>query len=429
MNLQLDVGAATDVGKVREHNEDFFTTTRFAGGDLLVVCDGMGGHAAGDIASKIACSSIVANVLPMRLPDPREVIYRAAQKAHEEVLEVAEASPEKQGMGTTCVVALIRDAQMYVGNVGDSRAYLVRGGQVKMLSVDQTKVQAMVDKGILTLEEAKKHPEAGVLSQAIGQKNKIEPYVDPETTGIALELGDVVLLCSDGVYDCMDADLIARLSTSGTAEQAARALVEYATANDGKDNATAVVARVISAAEAANGAGSAGGSQFPKGQPGVGTAATTPLAPTLIDEQAPAFPSPSNHPSSRPPGPGSVRPSHGPGTFSGQEPQGTHSRVRLAVIALVGALVLVGLSVGLTSIVCWRVLPDCRPAQDRHPTGTPASKVVPAVVTQQTSSPSSNPVAPTVASTVASTASTQQSQPNPTTTGTKKQVNTSKTKN
>jgi hypothetical protein len=287
------------------------------------------------------------------------------------------------------VVALIRDAQMYVGNVGDSRAYLVRGGQVKMLSVDQTKVQAMVDKGILTLEEAKKHPEAGVLSQAIGQKNKIEPYVDPETTGIALELGDVVLLCSDGVYDCMDADLIARLSTSGTAEEAACALVEYATANDGKDNATAVVARVISAAEAAKGEGSAGGSQFPKGQPGVGAPPGPPLAPTLIDQQVQAFPSPSNHPSSRPPGPGSVRPSHGPSTFSGQEPQGTQSRLRLAVIALVGALVLVGLSVGLTSLVCWQVLPDCRPAQKRPSIGTAVSRAE-SVITDDSSSLSSS---------------------------------------
>ncbi len=248
MRVRIDVGAATDVGKVREGNEDYYASVRYSSVDpldLLVVCDGMGGHACGEVASRVACKAIVENILPMRLPDPRELIYRAVQRAHDEVVQLAQESPDKQGMGTTCVIGLVRDGQLYVGNVGDSRAYLIRKGTVKMLSVDQTKVQAMVQRKILSPEEAKIHPDAGVLSQAIGQRNEIDPYVDEQPAGIALEAGDVVVLCSDGVYDCMvDADLV-RLTTGDDATRIAQALVDHAREHDGKDNATAVVARVL----------------------------------------------------------------------------------------------------------------------------------------------------------------------------------------
>lgn len=245
MKLELDIGAATDPGKVRDHNEDYFTTARFANGDLLVVCDGMGGHAAGDVASRIACSTIVASILPLGRPDPRDLLYDAAERAHEAVLAAAREAPGREGMGTTCVVAMVRNGQMYVGNVGDSRAYLLRAGEVRQVSIDHTKVKAMQDKGILSPEEAKTHPEAGVLYQAIGQKSGITPYVDKQPAGFELRAGDVVVLCSDGVYECMDDPTWVRLTSAGTAEEVAHTLIDYAITHDGKDNATAVVARAL----------------------------------------------------------------------------------------------------------------------------------------------------------------------------------------
>ncbi len=387
MNLQLDVGSNTNVGKVREHNEDYFTTTRFPGGDLLVVCDGMGGHAAGDVASKVAGGAIVANILPMRLPDPREAIFRAAIRAHEEVLQVAEASPDKQGMGTTCVVAWIREGQMFVGNVGDSRAYLVRGAEVRMVSVDQTKVQAMVEKGILTLDEAKKHPDAGVLSQAIGQKNKVNPYVDPEPTGIPLEAGDVVLLCSDGVYDCMDDATIARLAASGDAETTARTLVEYAVTNDGKDNATAVVARVVVAD------GQTVSATVPEGFPvsqgsatsgsmGVGRLGSSGVAPTLVDlaghgDMVAKFPSASSNRPSPEASAASEQTSGASGlqTSNGSAWVGRHRRA----VEVVGGIALLGLGLGAGALIvnmqCPSKVtpsaPSASPAQSDGPTPRP----------------------------------------------------------
>ena len=160
MELELDIGSATDTGKVRDHNEDSFAFVRFDGADLLVVCDGMGGHAAGEVASRLAWRTIVSEVMERgKEPgDPRELVFKAIVKFHHAVREAAAASPERRGMGTTCVVAFVQKGALYLGHVGDSRAYVVRGGVAKQETVDQTKVQRMLEANILTEEEAKPNP-------------------------------------------------------------------------------------------------------------------------------------------------------------------------------------------------------------------------------------------------------------------------------
>ena len=243
----LELGTATDVGKVREHNEDAFAVVQAEEGEALIVCDGMGGHAAGDVASNAARAAFASSVLERGDEDPRERIYHSMEAAHEHVLELAHAGPDRAGMGTTCVVAFVsKTGDAYIGNVGDSRAYLIRDGTVQRLSLDHTRVQKMVDGGILNEQEAAAHPDAGVLTQALGQKRGVEPFVREDA--VDLRAGDALVLCSDGVYDCMsDSDLVT-YATNGTAQQAANTLVRVATERDGNDNATVIVARMPAAA-------------------------------------------------------------------------------------------------------------------------------------------------------------------------------------
>jgi protein phosphatase len=240
--MPVEFGSSSNVGRVREHNEDAFEYLHFSRGDACIVCDGMGGHAAGDVASNIARATIAAALVKDGYPDPRELIYRALEAAHEKVLSVASGSDARSGMGTTAVVALLRADALFVGHVGDSRAYLVRDGLTSQLTRDQTRVQAMVDGGLLTEEAAKSHPDAGVLVQAIGQPRGLMPFVTPEPAGIPIRAGDVVVLCTDGVYDALANQEFATLTACRTAERAAESLVTVAVERDGQDNATAVVA-------------------------------------------------------------------------------------------------------------------------------------------------------------------------------------------
>ena len=244
MAIRIEFGSDTNVGRVREHNEDAFEAIHFGGGDVLIVCDGMGGHAAGDVASRVACSTIAASLVENQFDDPRELLFRALENAHQRVLVAAEASGNT-GMGTTAVVALVRTGALFLGHVGDSRAYMVRGAKVSQLTRDQTKVQQMVDQGFLSDDEAKSHPEAGVLAQAIGQPRGLLPFVTPDEGGISLEPNDVLVLCSDGVYDSLSPEDIRGLTANRAPEQAAHTLVATAVERDGQDNATAVVGIVL----------------------------------------------------------------------------------------------------------------------------------------------------------------------------------------
>ncbi len=239
--MRVEFGSSSNVGRVREHNEDAYEYLHYSGGDALIVCDGMGGHAAGDVASSVARSAIAAALVTDHYQDPRELLYRALESAHQQVLAMAGASGARSGMGTTAVVALIRGASLFVGHVGDSRAYLVRDGLTSQLTRDQTRVQAMVDSGLLTEAAAKSHPDAGVLSQAIGQPRGLLPFVTPDREGIPLRPGDLLVLCTDGVYDALEHQEFTTLTASRTAQGAADTLVNVAVDRDGQDNATAVV--------------------------------------------------------------------------------------------------------------------------------------------------------------------------------------------
>ncbi len=241
-SVHLAVGAATDIGTVRECNEDSHGFVRAGFGDVLVVCDGMGGHAAGDVASQIARDMVLHKLVHAGpQADIEEALTSAMQAAHDTVLRYASDSAEREGMGTTVVVAVVRGDQAVIGNVGDSRAYLATTTAMTQLSVDHTKVDELVRNGVITAKQAHEHSDRGVLSQAIGQRRGIRPSVSEAVT---LPAGAVLLLCSDGVYEELPPDELETLvRAAGEPNAVAGGIVARAVVVDGKDNATAIVAR------------------------------------------------------------------------------------------------------------------------------------------------------------------------------------------
>ncbi|MBM4346297.1 MAG: serine/threonine-protein phosphatase, partial [Deltaproteobacteria bacterium] len=237
------VGAATDVGKLREVNEDAHGYLRASVGEVLVVCDGMGGHASGDVASKLARDAVLGSVLTAAADsDPAAVLTQAAAAAQARVRHASAAGPDRQGMGTTLVCALVQGQRATLANVGDSRAFIVRDGRAQQLSMDHTKGQQLLDGGVISAEQLASHPQKGVLYMALGQMSS-EPV--PHVVQVQLVEGDYLVLCSDGVYDCMVPDKLAALSSGVNPAYAAANLVRYAVEHDGKDNATVVIGRCL----------------------------------------------------------------------------------------------------------------------------------------------------------------------------------------
>jgi serine/threonine protein phosphatase PrpC len=238
--VRLIFGAATDVGRVREVNEDSHGLVRCRWGDLFVVCDGMGGHAAGDVASQTARDAILAHALASQATDAKAMLHDALVHGHEAIHDVVRATSGREGMGTTAVLALVREGWVYFANVGDSRGYLVRGGTAQQVSKDHTRAQKLLDQGLISAAQFAEHPERGVLSQALGQRATPEPHV---AEPIPLQADDVIVLCTDGAYDSMHSDLGGLVAAAKNPNYAAHDLVAQAVERDGKDNATTIIVR------------------------------------------------------------------------------------------------------------------------------------------------------------------------------------------
>lgn len=243
----VTVGAKTDIGRVRDNNEDkheFFipstdeeTASR---GLVFVVCDGMGGHEAGQIASELATKTFIDVYRNHPTEDPAEAARSAVLAANRFVMDVARAIPSRKGMGTTMTVLLLVQDKAIVVQVGDSRAYRVRSDELAPLTTDHTWVEETVSAGLMTREQAEAHPYKHVLTRAIGT----EPDVRCDVFEFDSQEGDRYLLCSDGVTNHVSDDAIrAALLSQGPAE-AAWGIVSAALAGGGSDNATALVVRV-----------------------------------------------------------------------------------------------------------------------------------------------------------------------------------------
>jgi len=237
----LQVGSATDVGRRRDHNEDDLVTFVAPDGcTVLVVADGMGGHKAGEVASAIAVK-VLARELAQPGADPSAALRRAIETANLEVWQEAEGDPEKSGMGTTIVAAIVVGGQAYLANAGDSPAYLVRDGVAEQITHDHGLVAEQVAAGLISEEDAEHHPYRHMLTRCLGVEPQVEVEVYPPRP---LQPGDVLVLASDGLTEHVKRHEVAALTTAPDPTVVAQGLIAVANQRGGHDNTTVVVARV-----------------------------------------------------------------------------------------------------------------------------------------------------------------------------------------
>lgn len=229
---------ATDIGCKRAANEDFLGFEDTPNGRVAVVCDGMGGHVGGATASHIAVDSILAYLREHYHTEPNEAIIEAIFAANRNILLHAQIHPELTGMGSTCVLLLVRNGKVYIGHVGDSRIYLIRESTIKQLTKDHSFVQTLVDAGQISEAEAEHHPRKNEITNALGIPN-MQPATIREDA-ILPQAGDVFLLCSDGLSNMVQNTTIAKIAGKiGTNMQhRADSLIEHAKQNGGLDNIT-----------------------------------------------------------------------------------------------------------------------------------------------------------------------------------------------
>ena len=245
--LALDVGSSTHPGKVRSINEDSLLIEPLDGQDVarwglfLVVADGMGGHEAGEVASELAVRTARDAYYASGATEPPSRLDAAMQAANARVYQTALDSG-RLGMGTTMTSAVILGQRLLLGQVGDSRAYLIRGETVTQLTSDHSWVQQQVDAGMLTPEQARTHPNRNVITRAIGQDPEVE--VDLREDRSALQVDDWLLLCSDGFHTLVREQELPRLLAGSGAQQAAKRLVDLAVARGAPDNVTVVLVHV-----------------------------------------------------------------------------------------------------------------------------------------------------------------------------------------
>jgi PPM family protein phosphatase len=252
--MQIIGAMRTDTGLVRALNEDTVAWIKpqdkaiaESRGSLALVADGMGGHAAGEIASALAADVIRRLYYDLEGPVPK-VLATAFAAANRAILEYAAEHPECRGMGTTCTVLAFRDRKAWLAHIGDSRAYLLRGDELIQLSEDQTLVAKLVSDGTLTQEEADRSPMHNVILQALGTSQQLKPMIG--ASGLPLEFGDVLVLCSDGVCGLVPDAKIAEIAGRLAPQEACDALIAAALAAGGHDNASLGVFSVAAAAEA-----------------------------------------------------------------------------------------------------------------------------------------------------------------------------------
>lgn len=229
----------TDVGRKRAANEDNMSNAITQNGLVAVVCDGMGGHVGGATASRIAVNCIIEHLNNVYYDDPRIAIGESIDAANRAILHEANEHPELTGMGSTCVLLLVRGGKVYIGHVGDSRIYLVRSKKIAQLTKDHSYVQMLVDCGEITKEQAEHHPRKNEITNALGIPNMSPATVADDA--IIPEAGDCFVLCSDGLSGMVSDDIINKVVSKQTemnAQERVDRLVTLANDNGGVDNIT-----------------------------------------------------------------------------------------------------------------------------------------------------------------------------------------------
>jgi serine/threonine protein phosphatase PrpC len=322
MSLVLRYAARSDRGLIRGNNQD----SVYAGPRLLAVADGMGGHAAGDVASKVVIAALVHLDDDAPSGDLLQAMREAVFEGSEHLREVIRESPQLEGMGTTLTAILFAGGRLALCHVGDSRAYLVRDGQLSQITHDDTFVQTLIDDGRITAEEANSHPQRSLLLRALNGQD-----VEPDLSMREARAGDRYLLCSDGLSGVVSEDTLAEALKDPDPQSTADRLIELALRSGGPDNVTVIVADVVD--DDGRGAalmepvidGAAGGNIGQRQVDGRSAAGRAALA----DPPAPPPPPPT--------------PSTGGGSSARRRP------LRLLLVAVVGLAVLVAGAIGTYS--------------------------------------------------------------------------------
>jgi serine/threonine protein phosphatase PrpC len=246
--------ARSEIGHARENNEDKFDFYEpdeepllAARGSVYLVCDGMGGHNAGQIASELAAKQFLHAYYHLG-GTAQEAARHAILQAHHYIAEMASKVPSRYGMGTTLTALILKQDEGILAHVGDSRCYRLREGVFEQLSRDHTLVARLVKQGIITPEQARYHPQRNVIRQAVGVADPSEP-LEPDIETFALQVGDLYLLCSDGLTDMVDDAEIEAILRDEPPTRAAWRLVDRALANGGRDNITIVLVRIVALEE------------------------------------------------------------------------------------------------------------------------------------------------------------------------------------
>jgi serine/threonine protein phosphatase PrpC len=248
MSLALNIGKCTLLGNYRENNEDAIEVKQFPDMTVCIVADGMGGQAAGEIASKRAIE-VVPRELRKSLSQAgtadrmKDLIRRAIVQANEEILQMGALDRDLRNMGTTIVLAVWRKgSEMYIAGVGDSRAYLIRDGKIEQLTVDHSLAQALVENKTISPEDAKEHRFRNVLWKYLGSKEVGE---GPEVKQVPIQAGDRFLLCSDGLSGVVpDPQLLSYIQEHTDVQQCAEGLGQLALDQGSRDNVSCIVIEV-----------------------------------------------------------------------------------------------------------------------------------------------------------------------------------------
>lgn len=250
--MKINFFEKTDVGQIRKANEDNMGHIELSWGSVFTVCDGMGGHVGGATASSIAVKSILEFLGKDQAPEnPGAALAKSLEFANEQIYATTLAQPELRGMGTTAVIMLVIDSQIWLAHVGDSRIYIHSEGQLHRLTRDHSFVQTLVDKGIISEEEMELHPRKNELTRALGTRPSVEPEVCERP--VLPQSGDTFLLCSDGLYGMIDpAEILGILQSNPALQPATERLIFEANERGGHDNITVQLVRTEESPHARN---------------------------------------------------------------------------------------------------------------------------------------------------------------------------------
>lgn len=243
----MDVSVKTDKGIVREMNQDFVKIHKFDDKTaLLIVCDGMGGARAGNVASKVAVESIYDTFLKryhknLNDRDLKTLMTSAVNGANLDVFDLAQNNEEYYGMGTTVVAVFISDGYAYTIHAGDSRAYIIYPDNIKKITTDHSIVQQLIENHMITEEEAKTHPKRNVITRALG----VDECLETDFNVLRLEKDYTVIACSDGLTNYVDESDILKISNKNRPEEICEKLIKLANKNGGGDNISVAVAKEL----------------------------------------------------------------------------------------------------------------------------------------------------------------------------------------